>query len=375
MLNKKNMLLLSLLAVMAIGMICTFATCASFGRIPRGERLERVKHSPHYWDDKFQNITPSIRQNTPGRSRPRIFGLLSFVLRDKTGLCPDTPLPTVKTDLHQLDRDEDILIWFGHSSCFIQTDRKRILIDPVLVKAAPFLSAFNKPFKGTDRYKPKDIPAIDYLIITHDHWDHLDYDTLKHLKNRTGKIICALGVGEHFEYWGFDKDRIIELDWNEGVVLENGFTLHCLPARHFSGRGLFSRDKTLWASWMLQTPSRNIYISGDGGYDRHFAEIGKQFEEIDLAIMENGQYRMAGQNRHLIPEDLVKAVRELHPKKLITVHNSKYTLSNHLWQEPLAAISQADAKESLNLLTPMIGEPVYLNDTDQGFHKWWEDSK
>jgi L-ascorbate metabolism protein UlaG (beta-lactamase superfamily) len=209
---------------------------------------------------------------------------------------------------------------------------------------------------------------IDFLIITHDHYDHLDYRTVKHLKNRTGKIICPLGVGEHLERWGFSKNRIMELDWNENAVLDSAFMIHCLPARHFSGRGL-SFNKTLWASFILQTPLLNIYLSGDSGYDTHFAEVGKQFPDIDLAIMENGQYSKDWKFIHMMPEYLVKAIKDLNPRKTFTIHNSKYALSKHSWHEPLDNISNAAEQDSLNLITPMIGETVYLNDTVQIFKK------
>ncbi|MDR0389687.1 MAG: MBL fold metallo-hydrolase [Spirochaetaceae bacterium] len=341
--------------------------CASFGRTPRGERLERIKNSPNYHDGRFQNLSPPSPALPGAPKRPGFFG---FLFRSREGLRPRTALPTVKTDLRGFDRDEDVLVWLGHSSCFIQTDGMRIVIDPVLVKGAPVYFA-NKFFKGTGIYKPDDLPDIDYLLITHDHWDHLDYDTVKQIRDRVGKVICALGVGEHLEYWGLSKDRIIELDWNESAHLEGGFTVHCLPARHFSGRGLFSRNTTLWASFMLQTPERNIFISGDGGYDSHFAEIGRRFE-IDLALLENGQYNPAWHNSHLLPDEVVRAARDLRAKKLLTVHNSKFTLSTHPWEEPLVNISQADEEESLNLVTPMIGEPVYLDERDQTFSKWWE---
>ena len=235
----------------------------------------------------------------------------------------------------------------------------------------PPVSFINKPFKGTEIYTPEDIPEIDYLVITHDHWDHLDYNTVIKLKDRIGKIICGLGVGENFEHWGFDKDRIIELDWHENVILDNGFIINCLPSRHFSGRS-FSRDKTLWSSYMIQSPTKNIFISGDTGYDSHFAEISKEFPQIDLAIMENGQYNQAWSNIHLMPDHLVQAAKDLHGKRLMTYHNSKYALSRHRWYEPLENISDANERDSLNLITPMIGEPVYLNDSLQSFSKWWK---
>jgi L-ascorbate metabolism protein UlaG (beta-lactamase superfamily) len=367
--NRGKAVPLFLAIALVIAITFALANCASFGRTPRGERLERIKKSPNYRGGVFQNMTPTQVSTSDS---PPIIGLFAFLFRDTEELRPQSDLPAVKTDLNQLNLDEDILVWLGHSSLFLQTHGKRFLFDPVLVKAAP-IASFNKAFGGTDIYKPGDMPDIDYLVITHDHWDHLDYDTVLDLKDRTEKIICGLGVGEHFEYWGFEKDRIIELDWNESFPLDGGFAIHCLPARHFSGRGLFSSDTTLWASYMLQTPSRSIYISGDSGYDTHFADIGRQFGKIDLAIVENGQYNRDWKDIHLMPEDLVKAAKDLGARRLFTVHNSKYSLSTHSWKEPLENISRADETESLNLITPMIGEPVYLNDDSQVFQKWWKD--
>jgi L-ascorbate metabolism protein UlaG (beta-lactamase superfamily) len=351
-------------------LIFNLNNCVSFGRTPRGERLERLRNSPHYRDGGFHNLSPAEPEPADAPRRSRIGGLLKFIFSDKKGVVPERDIPTSKTVLTRLGRSENVFVWLGHSSCFIQVDGVRFLIDPVFVKAAP-VSFVNRPFRGSDIYKPEDMPDVDYIIITHDHWDHLDYGTVTRLKDRYRKIICGLGVGEHFEYWGFDRESVIELDWDESVLLEGGVTVNCFTARHFSGRGLFSRNKTLWASYMLQTPSRNIFISGDGGYDTHFAALGRKFPRIDLAVMENGQYNLAWRNSHLLPEDLVRAVKELRPAKLITVHNSKYSLSTHRWDEPLSLISRADEEESLNLLTPMIGELVLLDDPNQRFTKWW----
>jgi L-ascorbate metabolism protein UlaG (beta-lactamase superfamily) len=368
----KRFLKVTLLTVTFLGTgTIIFLNQPAFGKNPTGERLERIKQSPNYRNGKFQNISPTVR-NTSGKS---LFKLLSENLFSKKteGRRPGTSLPTIKTDLNCFERNEDVLVWMGHSSLFIQMDGIRLLIDPVLVRASP-VSFFNKPFKGTNIYTPDDMPAVDYLIITHDHWDHLDYHTVKRLKDRTATVVCPLGVGEYMEHWGFDKKHIIEMDWNENAVPDSVLTIHCLPARHFSGRGLTS-GKTLWASFMLQTSKRNIFIGGDSGYDTHFAEIGKQFEKINFAILENGQYSENWKNIHMLPHDLVRAAKDINAKKLITVHHSKYAMSNHSWKEPLDNIAEAAKKDTLNLLTPMIGEPVYLNDTTQVFEKWWKNIK
>lgn len=344
--------LATLCALAIVGVI--FINQPSFGKIPQGERLERIKHSPNYRNGQFCNLheTPLI---TSGKGRVR--SMLEFLFKKKEGLRPEMELPVIKTELRKISHDENVLVWFGHSSYLFQIDGKRFLVDPVFRKASP-VSFVNKPFKGTDVYKPGDMPDIDYLIISQDHWDHLDYHTVMELKNRIGKVICPLGVGEHFEYWGFEKERIIELDWNENHLLDNSFKVYCLPARHFSGRGLTS-NQSLWASYMIESPSQNIYIGGDGGYDTHFSEIGKQFPDIDLAILENGQYDNNWQYIHLMPQYLIQAAQDLGARKVLTVHHSKYALANHRWDEPL--INAKKAADSLNVLLPIIGEKVTLN--------------
>lgn len=360
-------ILFAVIAVLAV-IVILFINQESFGRVPKGERLEHIKNSQNYRDGKFQNLheTPQL---TSGKG---YFGtMIDFLFKKKERLEPKTELPSLKTDLWKLDRNEDVLIWFGHSSYLIQLEGKRILVDPVLSGAASPVSFVNKPFKGSDVYRPGDIPEIDYLVISHDHWDHLDYKTIMNLKDRIGKVICGLGVGEHFRYWGFDENSIIELDWNGQTALDDGFTVHCLPARHFSGRGL-SPNQSLWASFLVQAPSRKIYIGGDGGYDTHFADIGRRFENIDLAIIENGQYDEGWKYIHLLPEHLSQVFADLKAKTYLTIHHSKYALGNHPWDEPLKNAYDISQRDSVDLIIPMIGEKVTLGDQSRMIHKWWE---
>lgn len=360
------LIITSIIVLVSLGIVI-FLNQPSFGKLPEGERLARIEKSPNYRNGKFQNRLPTTQIAS---DKPKIQSLYEFLFRKVKDLVPGKALPSVKTDLKSLNPEEDVLVWMGHSSLYLQNDGKRILVDPVLVSASP-VSFFNKAFKGTDVYKPDDIPDIDYLIITHDHWDHLDYNTMLNLKNRIAKVICPLGVGAHLEYWGFDPAKITELDWNDSIQLDQNIKITALPARHFSGRGL-TGDKTLWASFMLQSSFGNIYLSGDTGYDTHFQEIKKQFGTIDLALMENGQYNEDWKDIHILPQQLVQAVKELTPKKLITIHNSKYALGKHAWYEPMENISKASEENNFNLLTPMIGEIVKLNDTPQEFSKWWK---
>ena len=367
-LRKVMWIIFSIIALLAI-VVVVFVSQPNFGKTPGGERLERVKRSPNYRDGGFKNIHET-QQITSDKG---ILGsFIEFVFVKKERLRPETDLPSVRTNLWDLDKNDDLIVWFGHSSYLLQVDGVRILVDPVLSGAASPVSFVNKPFKGTDMYKPEDIPEIDYLVISHDHWDHLDYKTVMALKGRTNKIICGLGVAEHFEYWRFDKERIIELDWNESAGLDNGFSVHCLPARHFSGRGL-SPNQSLWASFLLETPTQKIYIGGDSGYDdTQFVDISNRFPDIDLAILENGQYDKDWRYIHLLPELIVQAFKDLKAKKLFTVHHSKYALGYHPWDEPVKNISAFAEKDSINLILPMIGEVVNLKDSTYVINKWWE---
>lgn len=347
------MVMWCILAVVAVSAAGAFAFInqPAFGRTPRGERLERINRSPNYRQGAFQNeqATPLL---TSGKSRMR--NLFEFAFRKTPGLRPDSALPVVRKALATLNPDEDAWIWFGHSSYLIQIERKRLLVDPVFYAAAP-VSFLNKPFRGTDVFRPEEMPDIDYLVITHDHWDHLDYRTVTELKDRIGKVVCPLGVGEHFEYWGFDKEQIVELDWHEKADLAAGLAVHCLPARHFSGRGL-TPNQALWASYLLETPTQKIYLAGDGGYGTHYAAIGKRFAGIDLAILENGQYNDDWRYIHLMPQYMAQTAKELGAKKIVTVHHSKYALAKHPWDEPLKNAREMAENDSLNVLMPQIGE-------------------
>lgn len=339
-----------------------------FGKHPKGERLNRIKNSPNYKNGAFHNISPTPAL-TEGASYFSV--LTEFFFAKKPRLTPKSLIPAIKTNLLNADIKESILVWFGHSSYYFQVDGKRFLVDPVFCGYAAPVSFTAKAFKGTDIYTPDDIPEIDYLIITHDHWDHLDYDTVQQLQSKIGTVICGLGVGEHFEHWGFDTARIIEKDWNETVELESGFTIRTAPARHFSGRTL-KRNQSLWMSYILQTPTMNMYIGGDSGYDSHFAEIGNKFGEFDIAILENGQYDINWRYIHLLPDEFLKATAELKAKRVFPVHNSKFAIANHSWDAPLETITELNKNIGINLITPKIGEAINLKDTEQQFGKWWK---
>ena len=320
--------------------------------------------SANWRDGYFQNqhITPSL---TEGVSYYAV--LKEFFFQKRKSVKPRGLLPAMKTDLHSIDPDGNVLVWFGHSSYLMQVDGKKILVDPVFSGAASPVKFTTRSFPGTDIYSTADIPEIDFLFISHDHWDHLDYETVQLLKPKLKTVITGLGTAAHLERWGYDPDRIIEKDWNEKIVLENGFTVYTIPARHFSGRGL-KRNQAIWTSFVLKTPGHTIFLGGDSGYDTHFKETGDQFGPFDLAILECGQYDKSWKYIHMMPEETIQAATDLRAKKLLPVHWGKFALANHDWYTPISEVTRLN--KTITLLTPMIGEAVEI-DKLQSFTNWW----
>lgn len=359
-------LALTIVALLLLA-VAIFVRQPKFGKTPSGERLARVKKSPYFNSGKFQNLSPTP-DLTEGANLWSV--MWEFLFGKNKRIQPANPLPSKKTDLATLSPSENVLVWFGHSSYFIQIDGKKILVDPVLSGTASPLGSNVKSFKGSDIYTPDDIPEIDYLFISHDHWDHVDYRTLLQLKPKINKVICGLGAGAHLEYWGYDPARIIEKAWNDEVVLDGGFVVNVSPARHFSGRG-FVRNRSLWVSYVLTTPTMKIYIGGDSGYDTHFAEIGEKHGPFDLAILECGQYDNSWKYIHLMPEEVVQAAQDLKAKRLFPVHWGKFVLANHDWDDPIIRVAAEAQRKGMPLIHPFIGEAVKMNDTGT-FARWWE---
>lgn len=361
------MIISLILIAIFIFSIWLFMHQPQFGKFPSGERLELIKKSPNYKNDHFENIhfTPQLAEDANMFTVMRKF----FFGKNKNNK-PQNILPSKKTNILNLDPRKNSLVWFGHSSYFIQADGKKILVDPVFSGAASPLSFTTKSFPGTDVYSTDDFPEIDYLFISHDHWDHLDYKTIIKLKPKVRQVITSLGTAAHLEHWGYDKDKIIEKDWNEEIVLENDFVVYTAPGRHFSGR-TFTRNRSMWTSFVLQTPSMKLFLGGDSGYDTHFAEIGNKYGPFDIAILECGQYNSYWKYIHMMPEETVQAGIDLKAKKILPVHWAKFSLALHDWDEPIKRITSEAAKKGMSLIHPMIGEEVDL-DNQTEYKKWWE---
>ncbi len=358
------------IALLIIATIFLFLRSAPFGNMPKGADLQRILQSPHFRDGQFQNLSPTP-QLTEGASMPKVMS--EFLFNKNKRAKPSGAIPAVKTDLHSLRPEDNVLVWFGHSSYFLQVDGKKILMDPVFSGAASPISATTRSFPGSDVYTAADIPALDYLFLSHDHWDHLDFSTVKALQPKVKMVVTGLGTGAHLRRWGFAAERILEKDWNEEAALEDGFKVAVLPGRHFAGRGL-KRNGALWVAFALKTPSMNFFLGGDSGYDTHFKKIGEQYGPFDLAILECGQYDKSWKYIHMMPEETVQAALDLKAARLLPVHWAKFGLSNHAWDDSILRVTTAAEAQGMPLLHPMIGEVVHLK-SEQVFSRWWESLK
>jgi len=350
------------------------AILRSFGNNPSRKDVEIIKTSPNYKNGIFQNLssTPSL---VKGANMAKI--MWRFFNKPKN-TAPPKPLTSVKTDLRSLPGNKTSIVWFGHSSYFIHLNGKNFLVDPVFSGYASPFSFTAKSFKGADVYTADDFPTIDILILTHDHYDHLDYNTVKNFRSKTKKICTSAGVGSHLRYWGFDANSITEFDWWDSKQImddtpANPIEIIAAPARHFSGRSL-TRNKTLWSSFILKAGNQRIYIGADSGYDSHFKTIGDKYGPFDIALLECGQYNEWWPYIHMMPEETVQAGIDLKAERILPVHWAKFSLSLADWDDPIKRVTAEAARKQVILLHPMIGEAVDL-DNPAAFSNWWEQVK
>ena len=266
-------------------------------------------------------------------------------------------------------------VWFGHSSFLLQINHKNILIDPMFSDVpAPHSLLGGKRFSSELPIEVQKLPKIDAVLISHDHYDHLDYQSISILKDKVDTFYTPLGVGVHLEAWGVLKEKIIELDWwQETTFFDLKFV--CTPARHFSGRKLSNRQSTLWSSWVIQSSTENIFFSGDSGYDTHFKEIGEKYGPFDFAMMECGQYNKMWPDIHMFPEETAIAGIDLQAKKIMPIHWGAFKLALHSWTDPVKRVTKKANELNLPLITPKIGEAFLLKDEKIIADKWWEEIK
>lgn len=364
--NRFKKIMLTTLVVIGclVAAVFLFMQQKTFGDIPSGTQLARIQQSSHYKNGTFENLSDTPMMAEEGSTVKMIAAYWN-----KPNTEPSGPIPFVKTNLKAIESDKPVIVWFGHSSYFLRINGKNILLDPVFSGSASPLSFMVKSYAGANEYSAEDFPELDAVILSHDHYDHLDYETIVKLIPKVKHFYTSLGVGAHLQRWGVQPTAITELDWSESTQLSPDMSLMALPARHFSGRG-FSRGKAFWSSFVLKSLTHNLYLGGDSGYDTHFKEIGDKYGPFDIAILEAGQYNQLWKLIHMMPEETVQASLDLRAKVLMPVHWGKFTLALHPWNEPVERVFNKAKEVGQTLTTPLIGEPVVI-DSVYPNKPWW----
>ncbi len=373
-----NKFFIAILTIALVGGLVSFLTsCEQLGSLPSGTIKEKIEVSPNFDRNRseFVNRRPDVVRNM-GEGH----GFWSDPLRriqhnfffNNNETKPLSILPEDKQPIPRDFRNSNQTIkfsWLGHSSILLSIGNKIMLIDPIFSSSA-------SPFSGlVKRYQPpvialEDIPEIDFILISHDHYDHLDMATIKHFRTKDVKYIVPLGVSPHLLQWGVDPNKIIEFDWWDSQKI-GGLTFICTPAQHFSGRlGPFKNNKSLWASWVVKSPSNNFYFSGDSGYDTHYKKIGEKYGPFDLVFMDSGQYNIRWKAVHNMPDEVIRGFQDLRGKNLIPIHWAMFTLSLHNWYDPIVESTKLADKLGLSIMTPRIGQFVELG-APNIFEKWW----
>ncbi len=283
---------------------------------------------------------------------------------------PATELPYRRLSAYELGSESDpVLYRLGHSSVLMRLDGEYLLTDPVFSERASPIS-----FVGPKRFHPvpvtvEELPYIKAVIISHDHYDHLDKATIEALNAKVETFVTPLRVGARLRDWGVAEDKIVELDWWQSTTLGT-IKLTATPAQHFSGRGLFDRDQTLWASWVIEAAQAKLFFSGDSGYFDGFKAIGEKFGPFDITMIETGAYNALWSEIHMLPEQSVQAHLDLKGRAMLPIHNATFDLALHDWYEPLERVQQAAEQQQVNLLTPMMGVAVSLQQPVAD-HAWW----
>lgn len=355
-----------IVALMLGGISYTLGCCGVFGDKPSGERLQQIEAADNYKNGVFVNETPR-----PKRKKPMPRGSLLKRLVWPEDNKPHDDMPTVKTDKNALAKVSAELrfVWFGHAFLLLEIEGKRFMIDPVFGHAAPSYVLHNFHRFQEVALRREDFKDVDAIIISHNHYDHLEASTIEFFADKKIKFFAPLGVGAYLESWGVRKQDIIELNWWQNTRFR-GLQIYCTPARHFSGRSYDDRNKSLWASWALIGRKYRVYYGGDGGWDKHFSKIGQRLGPFDLTFLGIGAYSKHWKTNHLAPEEAVNAHIALRGREMMPVHWCSYLLAFHKWDEPIKRCVKAAAEKKIKLLTPQIGEIVVYG-AKNDFTQWW----
>ena len=341
-----------------------------FGAPMAGARLARAMANPQFLEGRFVNLEPE----TPTSAA----ALFDYLVRQFSGdevREPPAPLPVRAVDKEALDAPLPPgglrAFWIGHASTYVELDGLRLLLDPVFAELVSPLPVGPRRFHAPP-IALADLPPIDAVLISHDHYDHLDMKAVRHLARRGSRFFVPLGIGAHLERWGVPLAQIEEMEWWQERTLA-GVRIVCTPTRHYSGRGPRNRSTTLWSSWSVIGPQHRFFYSGDTGYSKHFRDIGERLGPFDMAFIKIGAYGpgAAWVDIHMPPEQAVQVHRDVRARRMFPVHWSTFNLAYHDWDEPIRRTLAEAARTGVELVTPRVGEWV---DADRAFEstRWWE---
>ena len=362
-------IVLAVAAALAAAIALALAGCQSFGEHASGERLARMRQSPEWQGDRFQNPQPMWSD------------MRDALLRAFTGgpdVEPGAPVPVARTDpaaLAVAPASGLRVTWFGHSSMLVEIDGVRLLTDPIWSERASPVE-----WIGPHRWYPPTIaldqlPPVDAVLISHDHYDHLDWPTIVAMRSWKNAFIVPLGIGAHLQRWGIAPERIVELDWWQSTRVGT-LALTLVPARHASGRVSGRSDQTLWGGFALVGARHRVYYSGDTGLFDAMAEIGQRFGPFDVAMIEAGQYDADWPDWHLGPEQSVLSAQRVRAKALIPVHWGLFRLAHHGWTEPVERVLAAARCGDVSVITPRPGQPIEPTALKPGDStRWWPDAR
>jgi L-ascorbate metabolism protein UlaG (beta-lactamase superfamily) len=370
---KKLVLRLFFLMVLFCACIILFMNInPAFGGNPTTEQKEMYQQLNHYVDGHFINEVPTRVFLNPFDTPSRNSSSASEV-RDRD---PAVPIPVSTIDWSKIESEIDSLTWLGHSAFLLSIDDNKLLIDPMLSHVASPAS-----FVGIERYEYSEdimlniideMPPIDAVFITHDHYDHLDYQSIVKLNSKVPHFFVPLGCSAHLIRWGIPEEKITELDWWKETEYQ-GLTVALTPSRHGSGRDPFNIDTTLWGGWVIRGNETRIYTSGDSGYGPHFKEIGNKYGPFDLTLIEGAQYDQNWPDSHMMPEHSVQANLDVNGETMILMHWGALTLANHGWNEPIERALKEANERDVNIIAPKIGDTILL-DSDLQITpiSWWD---
>lgn len=360
--------LLGVLLLTSIG-VSGYLILQEFGHFQTADDLSEYEKLPYFQNGRFQSPEPLYHKSERAVRGPT--GFWRFIFPQPYAFGGKFPMVELTRTSFPEKPEEFAVYWLGHSSMILELGGKRFLVDPVFGNAAPVPGIVRRYVKSP--IKREDLPPIDYVILTHDHYDHLEYSTMRYFTNerKSTRFIVPLGVEKHLEKWGISADRIEKLGWDDTFGTDS-FLITAEKTAHFSGRTYKGRNTTLWTSYVLEQTGggKRIYIGGDSGYGKHFKEIGDRYGGFDVAFLETDAWNNVWAQTHMFPDQVLQAYKDLKARSFVPIHWGVFDLAQHPWNETILMLQMlTEQRADINMLTPRMGEkliPGMIGTTD-----WW----